>query len=618
MQISTSNHQRSLRLFGARRRGNTFTFTLVAVCVAACLGLAGWFLFGHRSGADGPEFLTATVWKGPYDFAVVEQGTVESASNTELTSQVRSRSGSTTILDVVPEGTRVNEGDTVVELDSSGLLLEENAQKILVSTRESQLAQAENTLKAAEIAKREYAEGLYLSQEKLILSELFLAEQAKATAEAALESTKVLYAKTIVTGLQVQSAYASLEDALNKLNCAQTSLLTLRTLTRQKELTLLEAAIDSAEANVKTQQQSLQLEEGRLKDIQDQIAKCTIKATASGQVVYANETDMFRSSSQSQFIVTPGAMVRERQVIIRLPNADDMQVKATVNEARVTLVRVGMPVSIHVEALQDEMIEGEVTKVNQFAEPSGYSSGNIKKYATFVKIKNPPIDLRVGMNAEVRIHVERMPSALQVPVQTLAELKGHYFSLVKNGDEYETREVTISSTNDKVATIENGLQEGDEVIMNPRSTGALLNLPSLPDTTPVVMDEIKRTGRHESPARPIAESRGNRRIDDIDVSDMTPADMVAQYLENDANKDDKLSKQEIAKMDTRLQERLVTADANGDGFLERRELLMVAANAVQQSRGKAKASGDAGPGAGGRRGRGERNQPHGESAGGGV
>ena len=61
-------------------------------------------------------------------------------------------------------------------------------------------------------------------------------------------------------------------------------------------------------------------------------------------------------------------MVRERQVIIRLPNADDMQVKATVNEARVTLVRPGLPVSIRVDALKDEVLEGEVTKVNQYAE----------------------------------------------------------------------------------------------------------------------------------------------------------------------------------------------------------------------------------------------------------
>src|SRR4029079_14013807 len=104
----------------------------------------------------------------------------------------------------------------------------------------------------------------------------------------------------------------------------------------------------------------------------------------------------------------------------------------------------------------------------QYAEPSSFSSGNIKRYATIIKIKNPPPDLRVGMNAEVHIHVERKADALQIPVQALAELKGHYFTLAKNGDNYETREVKIGSTNDKVATIESGLRDGDEVVKNPR------------------------------------------------------------------------------------------------------------------------------------------------------
>src|SRR4029078_7466333 len=104
----------------------------------------------------------------------------------------------------------------------------------------------------------------------------------------------------------------------------------------QKELTVLEANIASAQANVKAQQASLQLEQDKLKDIQDQIAKCRIKPTAPGQVVYANETDMFRSSSSSQFIVTPGAMVRERQVIIRLPNAQHKHGKEDVDDAHVT------------------------------------------------------------------------------------------------------------------------------------------------------------------------------------------------------------------------------------------------------------------------------------------
>src|SRR5262245_14072957 len=287
---------------------------------------------------------------------------------------------------------------------------------------------------------------------------------------------------------------------------------------------------------------------------------------------------MFRSSSSSQFIVTPGAMVRERQVIIRLPNANDMQVKATVNEARVTLVRPGLPVSIRVDALKDEVIEGVVTKVNQYAEASSFSSGNIRKYATIIKIKDPTPELRVGMSAEVRIHVERMPNVLQVPVQTLAEVKGHYFTLAKVGDSFETREVKIGSTNDKVATIESGLKEGDEVVMNPRSAGSLLKLPNLPDPTPVVTDEIKRNEPGESPivAGGKGQPGGGAPGGDGKKSGFSINDMVARYMEGDADNDGKLSKDEVSKLDDRTQQRLATADTNNDGFLERRELLIVA------------------------------------------
>jgi HlyD family secretion protein len=615
--MAASLRSRSYRQRVYQRHGNTFTFVLGSVGAVAILSLAGWWTFSRGGSEEAYDLLTTEVSHGPYDYVVIEQGTVESATNTELRCQVRSRGGgggggdrgsggglggsSTAIMDVVPEGTIVKEGDVVVELDSSSLMLEENSQKILVSNRESLLAQSQNSLKAAEIAKTEYLEGLYVSQEKLVLTEKMVTEQALKTAEQGLKSAQSLFEKNIITGLQLQAAEVALQNATNGLDNALTKLNTLRNLTKQKELTVLEANIASAQANVKAQQASLQLEQDKLKDIQDQIAKCTIKATAPGQVVYANETDMFRSSSSSQFIVTPGAMVRERQVIIRLPNANDMQVKATVNEARVTLIRPGLPVSIRVDALKDEMIEGEVTKVNQYAEPSSFSSGNIKRYATIIKIKNPPVDLRVGMNAEVRIHVERKADALQVPVQALAELKGHYFTLAKNGDSYETREIKIGSTNDKVATIESGLKDGDEVVMNPRSAGSLLKLPNLPDPTPTVaLTDIKRTDPNEIAAAKAAAASGAKK----GFADMTPRDMVARYLESDLDKDGKLSmKDEVPKMDERMQQRLMTADTNNDGFLENRELLVVASQAIQKM--KSKGGGEGGPGGrGGRRGEG--------------
>jgi len=155
---------------------------------------------------------------------------------------------------VIPEGTIVEEGQTVVELDSSSLQLEENAQKILVSTRESQLAQAENSLKAAQIARTEYLEGLYVSQEALIKSERFVADQNYRTAQQGLKSAKSLLEKNIITGLQLESAEVGVANAKNAFDNAELKLKTLRDLTKQKELTVLEANIASAQANVKAQQ----------------------------------------------------------------------------------------------------------------------------------------------------------------------------------------------------------------------------------------------------------------------------------------------------------------------------------------------------------------------------
>src|SRR5436190_3181059 len=128
MKASPRRAARSPRY--SRRNGNTFTFAIGSVGVVAVLSLLGWWTFGGSGGDETPEFLTTQVSQGSYDFVVIEQGTVESATNTELRCQVRSRGGgggggdrgggslggsSSTILDVVPEGTMVKEGDWILD-----------------------------------------------------------------------------------------------------------------------------------------------------------------------------------------------------------------------------------------------------------------------------------------------------------------------------------------------------------------------------------------------------------------------------------------------------------------------------------------------------------------------
>jgi multidrug efflux pump subunit AcrA (membrane-fusion protein) len=174
-----------------------------------------------------------------------------------------------------------------------------------------------------------------------------------------------------------------------------------------------------------------------------------------------------------------GATIREGQVLIRLPDPTKMQIKATVNESRISLIQPGMPVEVAVDAARDRKLAGSVVKVNQYAEPGSWSSGNIQEYAAFIDIHDPPPEIRTGMNAEVRIFVERLSDALQVPVQALCEVKGHYFCLVHSGERFETREVQVGSSNDTYMTIKSGLQEGEVVVLNPRGFPDKLTLPEV-------------------------------------------------------------------------------------------------------------------------------------------
>ena len=61
--------------FGSRRPGKSSALLLSAISLVAFIGLAAWFVTSRQRDADNPELLTTTVWKGPYDLAVVARGT---------------------------------------------------------------------------------------------------------------------------------------------------------------------------------------------------------------------------------------------------------------------------------------------------------------------------------------------------------------------------------------------------------------------------------------------------------------------------------------------------------------------------------------------------------------
>ncbi len=587
------------------RRGNAMVIIVVFLVIVAGVGSAVWWAFFREKGdaASGP--IVSTAFNGPYDFIVLEQGEVEAANAIELRCEVKSRGaggsggGGIAILEVVPEGTLAKKGDVLVRLDSSALEQELKQQEITVNTSYSLKVQAENTLQAAKIARKEYLEGTFKNEERLILSEVFVAEQALSTAQLSYESSQRLAAKGLLTPLQLGGAQYAVQKAQNDLDNANGKLKVLRELTKEKMLTQFNSDIATAEAKVSAEEKSHQIEMDKKKEIEDQIAKCTISAPSDGQVVYCNKYDGGRRV-EAEFVVEAGATVREQQPIIRLPSSNDMQVKALVNEARVTLVRPGQPVTIRVDALKDTLVRGEVVKVDQYAQPGSWSSGNIKKYATLIKITDPPPTLRSGMNAEVRIHIERRQEALQVPVQALAEYRGHFFVVIRKGDGYETREVKIGSTNDKSAVVEGGLDLTEQFVMNPRST-SLLEFPDVPEPTVVKGDVqlAKGGGVPTSLVKGPAEfpgDKGGPRKGKGKGKGFTLQGMLDQY---DTDKDEKLSTAEIEAINERMRPAYLAGDTNKDGFVDKAEIASIMAEFTRRMKEKAKEGGFGGgpPGA---------------------
>jgi multidrug efflux pump subunit AcrA (membrane-fusion protein) len=522
---------------------------------------------------------------------------VESSSNIEVVCEVESKgSGGTPILWVIEEGAYVKEGDKLVELDSSALENEVKSQRILVSSAEATAISSSAAVQTATIALKEYLEGTYLSERKTLLSEVALAQQELRKAELNLASAERLAAKGVIKGLQIEAEEFAVVNAQNILEAAEARLKVLDELTKEKNKVQFESDIEAAKAKLRSDESVLAEEQEKLRDIEDQIAKCVVYSPAEGVVVYNNK---FSSRGGAEFVVEEGAMVRERQTIIKLPNPNEMQVKADVNESRITLIADGMPAKVKVSAVPGEML-AKVKRVNKYAEPGSWFSSSVKEYATYIEIINPPPTIRTGMTAEVRIYVEQLPNALQIPVHGVYEYKGLHFCLRKEGeDKWETVEITIGATNDKMVTIDEGLQEGDVVALNPRQHLDLMQFPEVEEVTD--RDKLKEIGADAATPAAAEFGEGGRVQDGPgsgagrgpggpgggpggpggpgDAGGFNPQAMVDRmFSRSDTNGDGKISKDELGGIDANFRDRVSAMDANGDGDIERSEVMKAMRN----------------------------------------
>ncbi len=431
---------------------------------------------GVGRSSSGPAFgkgqaapLTASVVLAPFLQQVVERGEVESSSNVEIRCMVQSRlAAGIPIIQIAPEGTYVKEGDFLAKLDDSALQAELVQQQIAANTSRAVAVEAKADFEATQLALQEYEAGMFRQEQGALQGEEFVARENLRRAEEYLRYSEKLAARGYVTEVQLEADRFAVEKARNELKAAETKLEVLHRYTKRKTINKLTADVGTAEARLKARENSHKLDLERLKTIEDQLAKCIITAPTSGQVVYANP-------ASGEPLIAEGKLVRERQIMIRLPDPKRMQVTARVNESRIDRVKNGMLTRIRLDAFPAMELLGRVREVSEYPLPASSPYSLMKEYAAAIDIIEPPVGVRTGMTAQASIEVEKLDEAVQVPVQAVMERDSRFFCIVECGGALVPRELTVGRSNDQAVVVSDGLNPGEKVVLSPHSYEAHVN-----------------------------------------------------------------------------------------------------------------------------------------------
>jgi len=411
---------------------------------------------------SGNDVIDTMVRSGPLAITVTEKGALESSKNEDAYCNVE---GTTTIITIKPEGTRVTKGEIVCVLDSAALNDQLTNQRITTQSASANLKNATLTREVAEIAVVEYEEGVYKQDLATVQGEIKLAESDLSRAEDRLDWARRMFEKGYVSMASKNSEEFTLKKTRFALEQAEGKKKVLEEYTKGKTIKELRSEVEKARSDELAKKATWDLETSKEKKLEKQIAACEIKAPSDGLVVYANDPSRSFGSSQPQ--IEEGAQVRERQKIFSLPDISKMQVNTKVHESHVDQIHPRMKARIRVDAFSDQTLEGTVADVAPLPDAASFFSSDIKVYTTKVQIDHPLPGLRPGMNAEVEILVDRFENVLSVPVQAVLQFNGKDHVTKKVDDQFAQTEVKLGPSNESFVQVISGIKEGERVVMNP-------------------------------------------------------------------------------------------------------------------------------------------------------
>jgi hypothetical protein len=413
--------------------------TLIITGIVAGVIVIAMLIFNKVTSRKETASLYTEVQKGPFEITVSNSGDLEAEKSIDIkgpeiqqsSNQGRGGGGregggpgggmrlqSFKIQDIVPEGTVVEKGDYIAQLDRTDY---------------------DNTLKSA-------LENLNTLQSNLEMAVLDTAVTLTNLRDAIKNQVITVEEAEITLAQSKYEPPATIRQAEISLNKQQRAL--------EQKIKNYQLRKAKALADIKLKKRLLADGTDLVNNLQTFLAQFTIKASAQGMVIYKEEFNGSKRKTGSQ--VNPFD-----RVIATLPDLTTMISKTYVSEIEVNKVKNGQKVTMTIDALPGKSWTGTVYNVANIGEQ--LENSDAKMFEVLIRVDGVNTTLRPAMTTYNKIIISSFDNVVYIPTECVhTGTDGIPFVYKKN----KTRQVVVlGEMNEKNIIIKQGLEPGTSLYL---------------------------------------------------------------------------------------------------------------------------------------------------------
>lgn len=390
---------------------------VIFIMIAAAIGTAT----ALKGKEQGVEVDVLTLEKGNITVTVPANGILE-----EVEKQIIYAENSAKVLSIeVEEGDIVTPGQVLALLDGEDLEIQLAIKKQTLEMNKIDLAKLEKNYEEEKAGQRRQME-----------SSLRKLQDAKED----LERNQELYKHGAISQQEYRNSERAYEEAV-------------------RNYEEIEGKQDTLMFDIEKMRKNIAITELEIAEIEKRIEKQEGKLVSSidGVVTAIHvEEGSFVNTSNPSFVIS---------------NIDDLSIEINVSEYDISKVQIGQEVEIETDAVSGRVFKGVVEKIAPVAKIMATGQTNETVVPVTIKVEETDHLLKPGYSVKTRIICQEKEGVLIVPFDAvITEANGAKIVFVVKEDILHKVEVQTGIESDFDIEVIAGLEEGDQIVLNPSMT----------------------------------------------------------------------------------------------------------------------------------------------------